>query len=131
LSGKNVNNGHATSGRRRKSVRYVDANLLGFATYCVIVFVFLTLDLMDRRMSQRLTVVFVLTGIGLALAGCGYSQGDRAASGGLIGAGAGAALAGVTGGSMVGGALIGGAVGAVGGAVTSPEDVNLGRPAWR
>ncbi len=82
-------------------------------------------------MSHGIVKAFVLAGIGLALAGCGYSPGDRAASGGLLGAGAGAGVAALTGGSVVGGALIGGAVGAVGGAVTSPDDVNLGRPVWR
>lgn len=82
-------------------------------------------------MSRGIATAFFLSGIGLALTGCGYSTGDRAASGGLLGAGAGAAVGGLTGGSVVGGALIGGAIGAVGGAVTSPNDVNLGRPAWR
>ena len=82
-------------------------------------------------MLPNISRVFVLSGLCLALAGCGYSQGDRAASGGLLGAGAGAGVAALTGGSVVGGALIGGAVGAVGGAVTSPDDVNLGRPVWR
>jgi osmotically inducible lipoprotein OsmB len=67
----------------------------------------------------------------LALAGCGYSQGDRALSGGALGAGAGVAVTALTGGSLAAGALIGGAVGAVGGAVTSPHNVNLGKPAWR
>jgi osmotically inducible lipoprotein OsmB len=63
------------------------------------------------------------------LAGSGYSRGDRAVSGGLIGAGAGAAVGAVTGGSPLTGALIGGGI--VGGAVTSHNDVNLGRPVWR
>jgi hypothetical protein len=81
--------------------------------------------------SHGIRMAFILTGLGLALSGCGYSPGDRAASGGLLGAGAGAGVAALTGGSVVGGALIGGAVGAVGGAVTSPDDVNLGRPVWR
>lgn len=67
----------------------------------------------------------------LALAGCGRSTGDRAVSGGLLGAGAGAAISGLTGGSLATGAVIGGALGAAGGAVTSPRNVNLGRPAWR
>jgi hypothetical protein len=67
----------------------------------------------------------------LALAGCGHSTGDRARSGGLIGAGTVAALSGLTGGSLGTGALIGGAVGAVGGAATSGRNVNLGRPVWR
>jgi len=67
----------------------------------------------------------------LALAACGQSTGDRAISGGLIGAGAGAAVSGLTGGSLGTGALIGGAVGAAGGAATSGRNVNLGRPIWR
>ena len=67
----------------------------------------------------------------LALAGCGQSTGDRAISGGLLGAGAGAAISGLTGGGLATGALIGGALGAAGGAVTSGRNVNLGRPVWR
>ena len=67
----------------------------------------------------------------MSLAACGYSPGVQAASGGLIGAGAGAAFAAATGGAPVVGALVGGAVGAVGGAATSPSVVNLGNPVWR
>ena len=67
----------------------------------------------------------------LALTACGRSTGDRALSGGLIGAGAGAAVSGLTGGSLGTGALIGGALGAAGGAITSDRKVNLGKPAWR
>jgi len=73
----------------------------------------------------------VLAGLVISLAACGQNQGDRAVSGGLIGAGTGAAVGAVTGGSAATGALVGGAVGAVGGAVTSPETINLGRPVWR
>ncbi|MGH7040755.1 MAG: YMGG-like glycine zipper-containing protein [Acetobacteraceae bacterium] len=69
-----------------------------------------------------------LFGVVLGLAGCGYSPGSRALSGGAIGAGTGAIVGAVAGGSPATGALIGGAVGAVGGAVTSPNTVNLGRP---
>jgi hypothetical protein len=47
----------------------------------------------------------------LSLAGCGYNRGDRAVSGGLIGAGGGAAVAAVTGGSPLVGAAIGGGAG--------------------
>ncbi len=79
-------------------------------------------------MYRGTTMTLALLGLGVALAGCGYSTGDRAASGGLLGAGTGAAIGAVTGGSPLTGALIGGAVG---GAVTNPNDVNLGRPAWR
>jgi len=73
----------------------------------------------------------VLLALAFGLAGCGYSPGDRAASGGLLGAGTGAAIAAATGGAPLVGAAIGGAVGAIGGAVTNPHDINLGRPIWR
>jgi len=72
-----------------------------------------------------------IIGVALSLAGCGYSPGDRAASGGLIGAGSGAAIAAITGGSPLLGAAIGGGIGAIGGAVTSGHDINLGKPIWR
>ena len=78
--------------------------------------------------SRRLAVLIAL---GASLVACGNNPGDRAASGGLIGAGTGAAIGAATGGSPLTGALVGGAVGAVGGAGTSPNDVNLGRPVWR
>jgi hypothetical protein len=64
------------------------------------------------------------------LAGCGTTPGERAISGGAIGAGAGA-----VGGALVGnplaGAAIGGAGGAAAGALTSPNQVDLGRPVWK
>ena len=82
---------------------------------------------MRRGVSGCLAVAVLAIG----LAGCGYSRGDRAVSGGLLGAGGGAAIAAVTGGSPLAGAAIGGAAGAVGGAVTSGHDINLGRPVWR
>jgi osmotically inducible lipoprotein OsmB len=82
-------------------------------------------------MSRRVVPALILMACGLSLAACGYSPGDRAVSGGMIGAGGGAALGAVTGGSALTGALLGGAVGAVAGGVTSPNAVNLGRPAWR
>ena len=68
---------------------------------------------------------------GLALAGCGESKGDRAISGGAMGAGAGAALGAITGGSPLTGALIGGAAGAAAGALTNKNDIDLGKPVWR
>jgi osmotically inducible lipoprotein OsmB len=66
----------------------------------------------------------------LALAGCGTSQNDRALSGGAIGAGAGG-LAGAAVGHPLAGAALGGAGGAATGAYTDPNQVDLGRPAWR
>jgi hypothetical protein len=82
-------------------------------------------------MIRTSTTGALLLATALLLAGCGYSPGDRAASGGLMGAGAGAVIAAATGGAPLVGALVGGAVGAVGGAVTSPNTVNLGKPVWR
>jgi len=78
--------------------------------------------------SSRAPVILLVSAA--LLAGCGYSRGDRAVSGGLIGAGAGAAI-GATVGNPLAGAVIGGAAGSIGGAATNPNDVNLGRPAWR
>ena len=82
-------------------------------------------------MRRAMAMCLVLVPVGLTLAGCGYNRGDRALSGGLIGAGGGAAIAAVTGGSPLVGAAIGGGAGALGGALTSGHDVNLGRPIWR
>ncbi|MBV8614251.1 MAG: hypothetical protein JOY66_10835 [Acetobacteraceae bacterium] len=56
----------------------------------------------------------------LALAGCGYSPGTRAVTGGALGAGAGAGVSALTGHKALPGALIGGGAGALGGALTAP-----------
>ena len=86
-----------------------------------------------KRLSMQKAIATGLLGLALVigLAGCGYNRGDRAASGGLLGAAGGAGIAALTGGSPLVGAAIGGAAGAVGGAATSGHDVNLGRPLWR
>lgn len=65
------------------------------------------------------------------LAACGESTGDRALSGGAIGAGVGAVGGAVLGGSPVTGAVVGGAVGAAAGGLTKEEDLDLGKPLWR
>ncbi len=70
----------------------------------------------------------IMATMAISLAGCGYSPGARALSGGAIGAGSGAVIGAATGIGPGTGALIGGGVGAIGGAVTSPNTVNLGRP---
>jgi osmotically inducible lipoprotein OsmB len=82
-------------------------------------------------MRRAMMTCLVMLPLGLAVAGCGYNRGDRAVSGGLIGAGGGAAVAGLSGGNAGTGALIGAGAGALGGALTSGHDVNLGRPVWR
>jgi osmotically inducible lipoprotein OsmB len=52
---------------------------------------------------------------------CGDTWGQRAVTGGAIGAGSGAVIGGVTGVGILPGALVGGAVGAGVGAATTPE----------
>ena len=67
----------------------------------------------------------LLVGMALAVSACTdpYDPNQRAVGGGLLGAGAGAAVGGLAGGgtgALVGG-LAGGALGAVGGAATTPQ----------
>ena len=69
----------------------------------------------------RLMTAIVAVGMTLAVAACGETPGTRAVTGGLLGAGTGAAVGAATGGNAGTGALIGGGVGAVGGAVTAPR----------
>jgi predicted lipid-binding transport protein (Tim44 family) len=72
-----------------------------------------------------MTTKLVAIGLVLALSACTdpYDPGQRAIGGGLLGAGAGAAIGGIAGGGhgAAVGALVGGGVGAVGGAVTTPQ----------
>ncbi len=73
------------------------------------------------RKLMMLTTAATLT---LGVAACDpYSPGQRAVGGGLLGAGAGAAIGGIAGGGSGAGigALAGGALGAVGGAATTPN----------
>ncbi len=65
------------------------------------------------------------------LSACGQSTGDRAVSGAGLGAAGGAAIGAVTGGSVLGGAALGGLAGGAAGALTTPNQVDLGRPVWR
>jgi hypothetical protein len=71
-------------------------------------------------MIRKIGLGMALSGMLLMLSACGYSPGTRAVSGGLLGAGAGAGVAAVTGGRPATGALIGGGAGALGGALTAP-----------
>jgi hypothetical protein len=79
----------------------------------------------DRESMRLITPVTAVLGMTLALSACTdpYDPGQRAVGGGLLGAGAGAAIGGLAGGGRgaAAGALIGGAVGAVGGAATTPQ----------
>jgi hypothetical protein len=80
-------------------------------------------------MIRRSLAAFCIPSLA-ALSACGNTTGDRAVSGGGIGAGAGA-LGGWALGSPIEGALIGGVVGAGAGALTGPDQINLGKPIWR
>ncbi|MDE8344676.1 MAG: YMGG-like glycine zipper-containing protein [Acidocella sp.] len=79
-------------------------------------------------MKTKFAVLPLMIAAGVTLAGCGYSPGSRALSGGAIGAGTGAVLGAVTGIGPGAGAAIGGGVGAVAGAAISPHVLNLGKP---
>ena len=57
----------------------------------------------------------------LMLAACGTTPGERALTGGALGAAGGAAIGAAAGGNAGTGALIGGAAGAIGGAATTPQ----------
>ena len=81
-------------------------------------------------MKRYLMIAALLLAVG-PLAACGNSQGERALSGGAIGAGLGAGGAALTGGNVVGGTILGGAAGAAVGALTDEDDVDLGEPIWK
>ncbi|TDP46093.1 YMGG-like glycine zipper-containing protein [Zavarzinia compransoris] len=75
-------------------------------------------------MFKSTTMAALLAVATLGLGACSglNHQEQRALSGGAIGAGAGAAIGAITGGSAVTGALIGGAGGAAIGALTADDD---------
>lgn len=77
---------------------------------------------MSARQSIMMTGLLCAV---LALSACGQTKGERALSGGAIGAGAGAVGGALMGGDPVTGAIIGGAAGAATGALTDPDQVNL------
>jgi osmotically inducible lipoprotein OsmB len=71
-------------------------------------------------MIRRLLGICLALGVAVGVSACGYTPGERALTGGALGAGAGAAIGAASGGSAGAGALIGGGVGALGGALTAP-----------
>jgi len=68
-----------------------------------------------------MTKYFVLASILLGTAACGDTWGQRAVTGGGIGAGSGALIGALTPIGLLPGALVGGAVGAGVGAATTPK----------
>jgi hypothetical protein len=79
---------------------------------------------MERFVMLRKSILFAV--VAVALAGCGYSPGQRALSGGAIGAGGGAIVGAATGLGPGTGALIGAGAGALTGAATNHNQLNLG-----
>ena len=75
-------------------------------------------------------IMILVAATACALSACGTTQGDRAGSGGLMGAGAGAAVDAMVG-NPAAGAVIGGVAGAATGTLSDPSDLNLGAPVWR
>jgi osmotically inducible lipoprotein OsmB len=68
----------------------------------------------------------------LALSACGTNPGDRALSGGAIGAATGATVGYLVGGiAVVPATLVGAALGAGTGALTDSSQVDFGKPVWR
>ena len=67
-----------------------------------------------------MTKIIAVIGLMLGLAACGSTPGERAVSGGAIGAGAGAAVGATTGVGWLPGLVVGGLGGAAIGAVTTP-----------
>jgi hypothetical protein len=82
---------------------------------------------MLKTTLKTLTLGAVLA---MSLSACGTTPGDRALSGGLLGAAAGGAIGSLSGDAGTG-AIIGGVAGAAAGALTDPCTMNLGDPFWR
>jgi hypothetical protein len=83
-----------------------------------------------KSMISRISLALLAIGAPLLLSACGTDPTDRAVSGAGIGAATGAVVGAVTPLTPVGGALLGAAVGGAAGALTSPSEVNLGKPVW-
>jgi osmotically inducible lipoprotein OsmB len=81
------------------------------------------------RAMKIISVALVLA-MGAGLSACGSSKGERAITGGALGAGAGA-VGGALLGSPAAGAVVGGATGAATGALTDKDDINFGKPIWK
>jgi hypothetical protein len=69
-------------------------------------------------MKPVLSILLITSAV--ALGACGQTRGERALTGGLLGAGAGAGVSAIAGGSLLTGAVVGGLGGAAVGALTGP-----------
>jgi osmotically inducible lipoprotein OsmB len=79
--------------------------------------------------AMKIISMALIVAMGAGLSACGSSKGERAITGGALGAGAGA-VGGALLGSPAAGAVVGGAAGAATGAVTDKDDINFGKPIW-
>ena len=82
-------------------------------------------------MVSRTSLALLTVAAPLLLSACGTNSTDRTVSGAGIGAATGAVVGAVTPLTPVGGALLGGAIGGATGALTTPSQVDLGKPVWR
>lgn len=76
-------------------------------------------------MFSRILTPIVAVAALIGLSACGDTTGERALSGGGIGAGAGAVGSALTGGNPATGAILGGGAGAATGALTDEDDIDL------
>ena len=85
-------------------------------------------------MTLRKLAIGAVMASAFALAGCGTTPGERAVTGGMLGAAGGAVIGAATG-NAAAGAAIGAVAGAAVGAMTDPCDLDLGNAlletAWR
>jgi hypothetical protein len=72
-------------------------------------------------MKSKILAAMLLLPLALSLSACGDTWGQRAATGGAIGVGTGAAVGALAGWPLLGPALVGGVVGAGIGAATSKD----------
>ena len=79
-----------------------------------------------KKSFPKLIVLPLTIAAMLTVSACGNSSGQRALSGGAIGAGAGTLGAVLLNANPVAGAVIGGAAGAVTGAATTKKQIDLG-----
>jgi hypothetical protein len=79
---------------------------------------------------HRMRTIPAVVVVGMLLAGCGTTTEERALSGGAIGAAGGAVIGALTG-SWAIGAVVGAASGVAAGALTTPDQVDLGKPVWK
>jgi hypothetical protein len=77
----------------------------------------------EVKVMKIKVLALLLVPLALSLSACGDTWGQRAATGGAIGAGTGLGIAAIAGWPLIGPALVGGALGAGIGAATAPGGI--------